>query len=127
MLSGASPFPGNSINTILYRIVNEPPIEVQPPVLGILPGGWQRIFFRALAKKPADRYPSCSAFVKDLMDATTEIEKDDRRELLGIMRMGGNAPMPPIVSRASDETMMDHPRSWWRRAGTKAAWSRPAS
>ncbi len=107
MLSGVSPFPGNSINTILYRIVNEPPVEVQPPVLGILPGGWQRIFFRALAKKPTDRYPSCSAFVKDLMDATTEIEKDERRELLGIMHMGGNAPMPPIVSRASDETVME--------------------
>jgi serine/threonine protein kinase len=107
MLSGVSPFPGNSINTILYRIVNEPPIEVHPPVLGILPGGWQRIFFRALAKKPTDRYSSCSAFVKDLMDATTEIEKEERRELLGIMHMGGSAPMPPIVSRASDETIMD--------------------
>ncbi len=107
MLSGVSPFPGNSINTILYRIVNEPPIEVQPPVLGILPGGWQRIFFRALAKKPADRYTSCGAFVKDLMDATSEIEKDERRELLGIMHMGGDAPLPPIVSRASDETLLD--------------------
>lgn len=107
MLSGVSPFPGNSINTILYRIVNEPPIEVQPPVLGILPGSWQRIFFRALAKKPGDRYPSCAAFVKDLMDATTEIEKGERQNLLGIMNLGGEAPIPPILSRASDETMME--------------------
>jgi len=107
MLAGVSPFPGNSINTILYRIVNEPPVEVQPPVLGILPGGWQRIFFRALAKKPTDRYVSCGAFVKDLMDATTEIEQEERRELLGILHMGGDVPMPPILSRASDETMMD--------------------
>ncbi|MBL0313655.1 MAG: PEGA domain-containing protein [Holophagaceae bacterium] len=80
---------------------------MQPPVLGILPGGWQRIFFRALAKKSVDRYPSCGAFVKDLMDATSEIEKDDRRELLGIMHMGGEVPMPPIVSRAGDETIME--------------------
>lgn len=107
MLSGVSPFPGNSINTILYRIVNEPPLEVQPPVLGILPGGWQRILFRALAKKPADRYPSCSAFVRDLMDATPEIEKDKRTEILDIMHMGGNVPMPPVSSRAIDEPMMD--------------------
>ena len=107
MLSGASPFPGNSINTILYRIVNEPPIEVKPPVLGILPGGWQRIFVCALSKKPADRYPSCSAFIKDLMDATSEIEKEERRELLGIMHMSGDATIPPIVSRAHDETMME--------------------
>ncbi len=107
MLSGVSPFPGNSINTILYRIVNEPPVEVQPPVLGILPGSWQRIFFRALAKKPGDRYPTCGAFVKDLMDATTEIEKAERQELLGIMNMGGEVPIPPILSRAGDETVME--------------------
>ncbi len=107
MLSGVSPFPGNSINTILYRIVNEPPVEVQPPVLGILPGGWQRIFFRALAKKPADRYASCTAFIKDLMDSATEIEKTERRELLGIMHMSGDAPLPPIISRAHDETVME--------------------
>ncbi|MDE3246972.1 MAG: serine/threonine protein kinase, partial [Acidobacteriota bacterium] len=107
MLSGVSPFPGNSINTILYRIVNEPPVEVQPPVLGILPGSWQRIFFRALAKKPADRYPTCGAFVKDLMDATTEIEKAERQELLGMMNMGGEVPIPPILSRAGDETIME--------------------
>ncbi|MBL0313656.1 MAG: serine/threonine protein kinase [Holophagaceae bacterium] len=30
MLSGVSPFPGNSINTILYRIVNEPPSKCSP-------------------------------------------------------------------------------------------------
>ena len=37
-VSGQSPFPGTSINTILYRIVNEPPVEVQPPVLGAAAG-----------------------------------------------------------------------------------------
>ena len=44
LMSGQSPFPGTSINTILYRIVNEPPVEVQPPVLGIIPEGWHRVF-----------------------------------------------------------------------------------
>lgn len=110
MLSGASPFPGNSINTILYKIVNEPPLEVQPPVLGILPGGWQRIFSRALAKKPADRYATCTAFIKDLTEAATEIEKQDRRELLGIMHLNTDVPVPPILSRAHEETHV-HPIS----------------
>ena len=106
LMSGQSPFPGSSINTILYRIVNEPPIEVQPPVMGVLPEGWRRVFDKVLAKRPADRYPSCTAFVRDLLDAVVELGKEDRREVLGLMRMSGEAPIPEIVSTSFDETMV---------------------
>jgi len=106
LMSGQSPFPGASINTILYRIVNEPPVEVQPPVTGILPEGWRRIFDRVLAKRPEERHPSCAAFVRDLMDAVVEMGKDDRRELLGLLHLNGEAPLPEIVSRAYEETMV---------------------
>lgn len=108
LLSGQSPFPGTSINTILYRIVNEAPVEVKPPVTGILPEAWQRVFDKVLAKKPQDRYPSCSAFIRELVDAvnTSEMDQTGRRELLGILRMGGDSPLPPIMSRAHDETMV---------------------
>lgn len=106
LMSGQSPFPGTSINTILYRIVNEPPIEVQPPVLGILPEGWRRVFGRVLAKRPEDRHASCTAFMRDLLDAVTDLGKDDRRELLGLMRLSGEAPLPEIVSTSFDETMV---------------------
>ena len=106
LMSGQSPFPGASINTILYRIVNEPPIEVQPPVLGVLPDGWRRVFDRVLAKKPGDRHPSCAAFIRDLMEAVAEMGKDDRRELLGLMHFSGDAPIPQIVSRSHEETLL---------------------
>jgi tRNA A-37 threonylcarbamoyl transferase component Bud32 len=106
LMSGQSPFPGNSINTILYRIVNEPPVEVQPPVTGILPEGWRRIFDKVLSKRPEDRYPTCTAFVRDLLDTVVELGKDDRREFLGLMKMSGETPLPEIVSTASDETMV---------------------
>jgi tRNA A-37 threonylcarbamoyl transferase component Bud32 len=106
LLSGQSPFPGASINTILYRIVNEPPIEVQPPVLGILPEGWRRVFGRVLAKRPEARYSTCTAFVRDLLDAVMELGKEDRRELLGLMRMSGEVPLPEIVSTSFDETLV---------------------
>ncbi|HJW32765.1 MAG TPA: serine/threonine-protein kinase [Holophagaceae bacterium] len=106
LMSGQSPFPGSSINTILYKIVNEPPIEVQPPVTGILPDGWKRVFDRVLSKKPQDRHPSCTTFVRDLVDAVAEGEKIDRHELLGILKQGGEGPLPQIVSRAHDETLL---------------------
>ncbi|HJV22170.1 MAG TPA: serine/threonine-protein kinase [Holophagaceae bacterium] len=106
LISGQSPFPGSSINTILYKIVNEPPIEVQPPVTGILPDAWKRVFDRVLSKKPQDRHPSCTTFIRDLVDAVAEGEKIDRHELLGILKQGGDGPLPQIVSRAHDETLL---------------------
>ena len=119
LISGQSPFPGSSINTILYRIVNEPPAEVQPPVLGILPEGWRRVFERALAKKPEDRHPSCAAFLKDLLDAVTELSLEARREVLGLLRLNGDTPLPEIMSRAYEETMVvprpapSGKKGWW--------------
>lgn len=106
LMSGQSPFPGSSINTILYRIVNEPPVEVQPPVLGILPEGWRRVFDRVLAKRPEDRYPSCVAFMRDLLDAVNALGKEERRELLGLLRLSGDLPLPEIMSTSFDETMV---------------------
>jgi serine/threonine-protein kinase len=88
LLSGSLPFPGNSINTILYRIVNEPPVEIKPPVEGLVPDGWQRTFNKVLAKNPADRHANCSAFVRELVDTTTDLGKTDRMQLLGSLRPG---------------------------------------
>lgn len=106
LMSGQSPFPGSSINTILYRIVNEPPIEVQPPVLGILPDGWRRVFDKVLTKRPEDRYPTCVAFLRELVDAVSALGKEDRRELLGLMKLSGDSPLPEIMSTSFDETMV---------------------
>lgn len=109
LMSGQSPFPGTSINTILYRIVNEPPIEVQPPVLGMLPEGWRRVFSKVLAKRPEDRHATCTAFVRDLLDAVVDLGKEDRRELLGLLKMNGDSPIPEIRSTSFDETLMVPP------------------
>ena len=83
LLSGSLPFPGNSINTILYRIVNEPPVAIVPPVEGLVPEGWQQVFNRVLAKHPEERQSSCSAFVRELLDATTKLGKTERMQLRG--------------------------------------------
>ncbi len=106
LMSGQSPFPGTSINTILYRIVNEPPIEIQPPVLGILPEGWRRVFDKTLSKRPEERHATCAAFVRELLDAVVDLGKDDRRELLGLLKVSGDAPIPEIRSTSFDETMV---------------------
>ena len=106
LMSGQSPFPGTSINTILYRIVNEPPVEVQPPVLGVLPEGWRRVFDKVLAKRPEARHATCTAFVRDLLEVVVDLGKEDRREILGLLKMSGEAALPEIVSTSFDETLV---------------------
>jgi len=105
LLSGTLPFPGASINTILYKIVNEPPMEVKPPVTGLLPDAWQRVFNRVLAKNALERYPSCSAFVRELLEAVTELDAPSRSELLGQLRQGaGTLILPTTHTPHLDET-----------------------
>jgi len=109
LLSGQLPFPGTSINTILYRIVNEPPAEIKPPVTGLLPDAWQKVFQKVLAKSPKDRYPSCSAFVKDLIEGASDLDKDSRTELLGQLRQAaGNLTLTSAANAGSqdDETLI---------------------
>ncbi|BDU73243.1 serine/threonine-protein kinase [Mesoterricola silvestris] len=112
LLSGSLPFPGTSINTILYRIVNEPPVEIKPPVEGLLPEAWQRIFTRALAKDPAERHPTCSAFVKDLLDGTKDLGRTDRMQLLGNLKSehtGGTLHRDPMEAIAPEIRSMAAP------------------
>ena len=106
LMSGQSPFPGTSINTILYRIVNDPPVDIQPPVMGILPEGWRRVFEKVLAKKPEDRHPTCTAFMRDMLNAVVELGKEDRREVMSLLHLNGEVPIPEIVSTSFDETMV---------------------
>jgi serine/threonine-protein kinase len=67
MLSGQQPFPGANVTSILYKLVHVEPVE--PPDLemnGLVPQKWREVFNKVLAKKPANRYQTASAFVEDL-------------------------------------------------------------
>jgi TonB family protein len=67
MLSGQQPFPGANVTSILYKLVHVEPVE--PPDLemnGLVPQKWREVFSKVLAKKPANRYQTASAFVEDL-------------------------------------------------------------
>jgi len=65
ILTGEKPFPGQSITTVIYKIVNEEPIP--PRTLNpSLHQGLSDIVMRALAKEPEVRYQSCRELLEDL-------------------------------------------------------------
>lgn len=60
LLTGTVPFPGDSVAARVYGHLNgtaRPPSTVIPG----LPSGFDDVLARALAKEPADRYPTCRA------------------------------------------------------------------
>jgi hypothetical protein len=65
MITGEKPFPGQSITTVIYKIVNEEPVPPRQINPSIHPGISAAVM-RALAKEPEDRYQSCRELLEDL-------------------------------------------------------------
>lgn len=102
---GKTPFPGSSINTILYKIVNEPPAMPDPPLEGTFPEAWKRIFEKVLAKRPQDRFGSCTEFLNELAKAFTALDPNLKAKLEH--RASGTMPLlspePPPISTLQSE------------------------
>jgi tRNA A-37 threonylcarbamoyl transferase component Bud32 len=69
LLTGKRPFHGESITTVIYKIVNE---EAEPltQIRKELPQEFERIISKALSKDPENRYGSCAEFAEDLKGIT---------------------------------------------------------
>src|ERR1700756_5326549 len=65
MLTAEKPSPGQSITTVIYKIVNEDPIPPRQLNPSLHPG-LNEIVLRALAKEPEQRYQSCRELLEDL-------------------------------------------------------------
>jgi serine/threonine-protein kinase len=68
MLTGFSPFPGETIPAMLFAILNEPPRNIDSVPAALLP-----VLYRALAKDPDLRYASCAEFLDDLAVASRQL------------------------------------------------------
>ncbi len=70
MLTGKSPFSGDNISTIMYRILNEMPIAPKT-IRPELPEAFDYILARALAKHPDERYENATKMAEDLRNYKT--------------------------------------------------------
>lgn len=110
VLTGKTPFPGSSINTILYKIVNEPPAMPNPPVEGVLPEAWEKSFEKVLAKRPQDRFNSCLDFLHELemactgLDAGTKTRRDPRVSVPVPIQAQEPSVLPTIQTQSSTVT-----------------------
>jgi serine/threonine-protein kinase len=71
MLTGQKPFSGESITTIIFKIVSENPIapkELNPSVGSKL----NAVIMRALAKEPNERYQACREFADAIQAAASQ-------------------------------------------------------
>ncbi len=70
MLTGQRPFQGETLSTLVFKIVYEDPFEqrpVDPPLAAAVVSALQK----ALSKDKENRYPTCAAFVDDLKRAAS--------------------------------------------------------
>jgi len=65
LLTGQKAFPGESLTTVIYKIINEAPRPVRS-FQKSLPEGLDYVVTKALAKTPEERYQSCRELVHDL-------------------------------------------------------------
>ena len=72
MLTGEKPFGGDSISSVLYRIVNEPP-KAASLRLDRVPAPLAAFLTRALAKSASDRFPDAAAFATALRRAGSAV------------------------------------------------------
>jgi len=116
MLTGEVPFAGQSIATVMYRILQDDPV---PPemVNPLVPEAAGKVLMRALSKLPSARYPTCTAFADAFAEALGVASKSQGApvenvgapvEITGATVESGGAPVEnlgaPVESLAGTNT-----------------------
>ncbi len=121
MLTGKTPFEGENISALMYRILNDTP-ALPGSLRAGLPAAFDHIVSRALARQPEDRYQTASEMVDDLLNYKN-IEFNTQTRLTSKM-----ARQPESLTRAplpgGKLVQEDEQTAIMARAGSPAA-SRP--
>ncbi|MGO9095113.1 MAG: protein kinase domain-containing protein [Bryobacteraceae bacterium] len=96
MLTGQRPFQADSIQTLFYRIMVDPP-EKAHKLNPTLPPAVAEVFDKGLAKEPGNRFASCREFVTALLnacDSRPDWCPPPRKGLAGSGPTPGRSPKP---------------------------------
>lgn len=85
MITGEKPFPGQSITTVIYKIVNEEPVPPNQLNPSIHPG-ISAVVMKALSKEPETRYQTCREMLEGLRNYRA-------------LAPGGNPHATPVIGQ----------------------------
>jgi serine/threonine protein kinase len=100
MLAGGPAFEGDSIVTLLYKIVHEPVVPLDE-IVAALPERVGQAVARAMAKDPTDRHRHVKSFVEALTGQEMQTLSSHRTALVEIEPSSGTETKTPVPSRAS--------------------------
>ncbi|HXV77299.1 MAG TPA: serine/threonine-protein kinase [Candidatus Polarisedimenticolaceae bacterium] len=112
-LSGERPFDGETVPSVIHSITLETPIPITKRTPG-LPRGLDPFFDRALAKRPADRFPDGHAF-RLALEAALGCRDSPHTATVGALA-SGTSPAPATPLPPADRSL-----PWWRRRPRVAA------
>jgi len=117
MLTGAKPFAGDNVTTIIYQIVHEEAVPPREVDLSIHPG-LSAVVSRALAKSPDERYQRGAEMIRDLenykslaFDASAENSGDATMALEALRVEDSSQEIPDLVVQADESPEQDLPKT----------------
>ncbi len=101
MVVGEKPFTGQTITTIIYKIIHEPAIPPRELDVSVHPG-ISTIIMKALAKNPAERYQTGADLVRDLLNYKSVGTDTESTKMIAAVAPKGIATAPGLVSPAGE-------------------------
>ena len=98
LVTGQKPFPGDSVTTVIYKIVNEDPVSPQELDSSIHPG-LAAVIAKALAKPVEQRFQSCREFIEALQNY--DQYRDASTEATMILPGPPGASMPRVAAQTT--------------------------
>jgi eukaryotic-like serine/threonine-protein kinase len=114
MLGGRPPFVGETLSSVLYQVVHEPPLALH--LLQPVPWAVEQVVQRAMSKRPEDRYDDVASLTRALTAATavpgqlepTEVGPLEAPAVDGAPSSGSDmtlAPLPQEVGPGAGVTL----------------------
>lgn len=100
MVTGHSPFHGNSATTVCFKVVNRDPVPASAFDLE-LPRALDAVISRAIAKDPNDRYQRGSDFAADLRQLQQQHEPGSTTTSLNAILPGGTSSLRALSGPAN--------------------------
>lgn len=134
-LTGEKPFTGNT-TTIMYKVLQEEPLAPSKLNVG-LPGAFDSVMQKAIAKNPGERYQTAAEFaaaIRAAVDGTAAVSATDATAINATVPPPP-PPRPPAATaapsggsaRGSGQTWSDAPPGMLGAASPPAAASSPAA